>query len=366
MKITGKLLALTLAFLTLLCSCNNKKTTDKNIDNSGNGVGTDVTEKVTINPDDKAVFENTALKDVIANTLRKSPDNLTYGDLTDITGINISYYAEPIDNTNEYRDVWAVRTERTGFNEVFDIYYNTPKEERDSLETPLDYCFTATLDTFDNYNDIKLLTNLKNLSFSSEYTIIDINPFEFISNSPGLESISIYNFIVPNLEYAGKFTNLRSLSIGINRRNVESIESVNFIEDLTPLKNLTKLETLSIYGSIVYDLSPIEKLPNLSVLSITDGALCDISPVAKMENLTSVTFDYNGIKDISPLSALPKLETINLDYNYIRDLTPFENLNPDIIKYVSVDMNPINNDLPLRHLGENKVNLGYDVFWDQE
>ena len=29
MKITGKLLALTLAFLTLLCSCNNKKTTDK-------------------------------------------------------------------------------------------------------------------------------------------------------------------------------------------------------------------------------------------------------------------------------------------------------------------------------------------------
>lgn len=365
MKITGKILVLTLAFLTLLCSCNNKKTKDKAVDNLVNGTGADITEKVTINPDDKAVFENTNLKDVIANTLKKSPDELTYKDLADITGISISYYAERIGDTNEYRDVWTIRAERTGFNEVFDIYYNTSKEKRESLESPLDYCFTANFDNFDNYNDFKILTNLKDLSLSSEYTVIDINPLEYIKDISTLESLSIYNYIVPDLAYVEKLKNLRSFSIGINRRNIENAEAVDFIEDLSPLKSLTKLEGLYIYGSIVSDLSPIAELPNLSIISVTDGALGDISPVAKMKNLTSVTFDYNGIEDVSPLVALPKLETINLDYNYIRDLTPFENLNPDIIRYVSVDMNPINNDLPLRHLGEDKVNLGYDVSWDE-
>ncbi len=351
MKMTKKLSALLLASALLLCSCSQVESNNKE-EASGETV--------------LAEFESYDFKKIICETLDIAPHELTKKDLEQISGLNVYYYAERIADSNEYKPVWSVTVKKEGFDEVFDKYYNTPKEEREGLESPSDYSYNKQLEEFDGYEDIKLLKNLREISLNSEYMLIEEDPVKYFTGLTKLEDISLYNYAVPDLEDIGNFTELRNLGIGINLRNIPDGVEIEYIEDLTPLKTLTKLESLSLSGNIISDLSPITGLDSITDLSITNAALGDISPVAEMKNLKSVTFYYNGIEDVTPLTKIAGLEIFNLDYNYIQDVSPFANLDPNIVKYVSLDMNSISDDTPLKHLGKEKVNLGYDPYWDLE
>lgn len=358
MKLFKILLSLTVVSALLLTSCinNNKKTNESN--------ETGATEKHL--PTDLAVFSDPSFKNIIANTLNIFADNITYGDLAKITGLSINYYAEKIPESNSYKDVCNVVVMKDGFYAAFDKYYSVPADERVDLESPDDYSFSQVIDEFKGYNDIGLLTNLTTLSFNSDYKLIEYNPVEHFTNLKKLENLTFYNYVIPNLELFVNFPELRELSVGINLKTIPDGVKIDFIDDLTPLKSLTKLENLSLSGNIVSDLSPLVSLKNLEILSVNTAALTDISPVEHLKNLTSVTFYYNGISDITPLSKLPKLKYISLDYNYIMDISPFSQLDPTVVEYVSLDMNPIEDTTPLRHLGEDKVNFGFDPHWDVE
>ncbi len=317
--------------------------------------------------DDKTVdFVNFEFKKIIASALNKTAGEITEKDLEIITGLDVYYYAERIGTGMEYQKICSVTVKKQGFNEVFEAYYNTPSELRDGMETPEAYYYNQQMDEFKGYEDIKLLTNLETLSLNSEYELIDDNPVKHFRNLKKLRELSLYNYAVPNLEDIGNFTELENLSVGINLRNIPDGVEIEYIDDLTPLKNLTKLKTLSLSGNAVSDLSPIVSLDSITELYVTNAALGDISPIAGMQNLKTVTLIYNGISDVTPLTKIAGLEYINLDYNYIQDLTPFKALNPDVVKYVSVDMNGFSDDSPLRHLGEEKVNLGYMPYWENE
>lgn len=358
MKFSKRLLAFALISTFMLASCNGN--------NSGNNNNDAIEVSETYSATDKANFANSTFKEIIAKTLDIAPNDLTYGDLTDITGLSIDYYSERISNTDEYKDVWSVVVTKDGYDEAFEKYYAVPANERDGLESPQDYSYYENIEEFNGYEDLKLLTELRDLSFNSDYMIIDLNPMKYITNLEKLESLNIYNYNVPDLELTVNFPELKDLAVGINLRNIPDGEKIEYIEDLTPLQSLTKLESLSLSGNIISDLSPLAPLENLTSLSVIQAALTDITPVEHLKNLTSVTFYYNGISDVTPLTKLPKLEYITLDYNYISDISPFTQLNPDVVKYVSLDMNSIEDTEPLRHLGKDKVNFGYDPFWDYQ
>ena len=350
MKATIRILALLLICGSMFFSCDkNKKAVENDVEN-------DVVEK--------AVFKNDEFKSIVATALNKPADELTTDDLAVITGLDIYFYAERIENTSRYKEVCSVTLKKEGFDEVFEVYYNTPADEREGLKTPSDYSYNYQSETFEGYEDIKLLTNLKTISLSSEYQLIQEDPVKYFSDISGLEDVSIYNYVVEDLNEISRLTELTNLNIGINLRSIPDGVKITYIEDLTPLKKLTKLTTLSLSGNFISDLSPLVSLPNLTELSINNAALGDISPVAEMKNLTSVSFYYNGIEDVTPLSKLPKLEYIHLDYNYIKDLSPFRELDPNVVKYVSVDMNAFEDTTPLKHLGKDKVNFGYDPYWE--
>lgn len=366
MKFINKLTALAVLAALLLTSCSVFNKDSESTKSKGSVVGNS-TDKIAVDISrEKAVFKSNDVKELVADLLNKDSASLTYGDLNQIIGFDLYFYSERVNNTNEYKPVWSVTVKKSGFDEVFDKYYGVPSEERQNLENPANYYRNGQFDSFDGYEDLKYFTALTELSLSSEYMLAEFDPSVFFENLTGLENLSVYNYVIPNLDRIGKFTKLRQLSIGINLRSVPDGVQIEYIEDMTPLKNLTLLENLSLNGNIISDLSPITGLDKITDLTITNAALGDISPVAEMKNLKTVTFYYNGIEDITPLTKIPGLEIINLDYNYINDVSPFANLDPEVVKYVSLDMNGITDDTPLKHLGKERINLGYDPYWDIE
>lgn len=315
--------------------------------------------------EEKAIqFVDAEFGNVVAEAFSKDVSELTLQDLSNVEGVDIRYYSKYLSDTNSYKKVWSVSVTTKGYRNVYDYYFSADSSERENLPKPADYRFTTELQSFNGYSDLNKFPAIKELTIDSEYDIIKINPLQYITGLISIETLSVYNFAVPDLKPLTLFPNIKNLSIGLNPKNLEPDEKIDFITDISPLKQLKNLETLSLMGTAVSDLSPLVSLQNLKQLACTMSSLTNISPVARMTSLESVDFYYNAIENIEPLVNLPNLQYIRLDYNYISDVTPFANLDPDKIKYITLEMNAISDPSPMKHLGENKVYVGYDLYWD--
>ena len=313
---------------------------------------------------DKLTFADEGFKNIVAAAFEKEPDKLTSEDLARVVGIDVYYYAERVGNTNEYKDQWSVTICKDGYHAAYEAYYSAPEEDREGLTPPYEFAHNDKLDIFTGYEDFKYFTNVQDMSLTSEYTILKINPIGFITHMKSLEDLTVYNYVISDLQPISLFKNIKNLSIGVNLRQLAEGDKIDYIEDLTPLKSLEKLETLSLSGTSVSDLSPLSALKNLKTLSCTMSSLSDISSVAGIKSLEEVNFYFNGISDVTPLTKLPKLRTIYLDYNYITDVSPFAKLDANTIEYITLDMNSIEDLTPLKHLGKDKIYVGYDIYWD--
>lgn len=313
----------------------------------------------------EVTFNDADFATAVANAFSKDPAKLTQEDILSVEGIDIRYYAKYLEESNSYSNVWSVSILKEGYSRAYEEYFAADSKSRENIKKPSDFRFTTEFAAFNGYSDLNKFSAITNLSIESEYTVIKTDPLPFIIGLPALEKLSIYNFAVNSLDPVTFFPNITELTIGLNPRNLEPEDKINLISDISPLKRLPKLETLSLTGTVVSDLSPLVSLKNLKNLSCTMSALSDIAPVAKMTSLESVDFYYNAIENVEPLSLLPNLEYIRLDYNYISDVSAFASLDPDKIKYVTLEMNSIQDTSPMKHLGENKVYVGYDLYWDE-
>ena len=90
--------------------------------------------------------------------------------------------------------------------------------------------------------------------------------------------------------------------------------SGSLVSNLTPLKGLTKLESLQIsYIPGLETIEPIASLSNLKELQMKN-VLVDLSPIASLKNLTTLylTDGYDG--DLSALKEIyPNLKDKNFD-----------------------------------------------------
>lgn len=315
----------------------------------------------------KTTFQDEKFQAIVASAFNKTSAELTSKDYDDITGIDVYYYAERVSdvgNEIQYKDVWSVTLFKNGYHEAYDKYYSVDEDKRDGLISPYEFTYNDKLDNFTGYQDLINFKNVRDISFNSEYSVIEINPISFIAHMRSLESLSIYNFVVPSLNVVSNFTNLKKISVGLNLRQVGDDQKIEYITDISPLSYLKKLESISLTGAYFEDFTPLSKLNKLTSLSVSMGGLSDISSISELKSLEYVNLYYNGISDVTPLTKLPKLKNIILDYNYITDVSPFASLNPEVVEYVSLDMNSIDDVTPLKHLGKDKVYVGYDLYWD--
>ena len=146
---------------------------------------------------------------------------------------------------------------------------------------------------------------------------------------------------IKGLEYA---KNLKKLKLNENE-----------ISDITPLKDLTKLEYLEIQRNRIVDIKPLEKLTNLKFLKLYNNLIEDIAPLSNLTNLTGLDLHYNvtvggdeshkiiskGITDITPLKNLKNLTFLDLSANRIEDVSIIKGF--DKIEHLDISGNRVKN-----------------------
>ncbi len=101
------------------------------------------------------------------------------------------------------------------------------------------------------------------------------------------------------------------------------------IDDLSPIKNSTKMETLGIARNPISDLGPVSEMTKLDRLDVAKTKVSDLTPLKMMTALTELTLDGTEVTDLSPISGLSQLERLSLKETKIKDikmLSDFKNL----------------------------------------
>ena len=134
----------------------------------------------------------------------------------------------------------------------------------------------------------------------------------------GMETLETERTGVRDLAGIGLATGLRSLEIdeGWRRASDDAIRGVG------ELAGLTRLRTLTLYGTRLADLSPLSSLPELTYLYLTSCGLVDIGALSTLPRLRRLWVQFNRIADLAPLASLRSLTSVSLDGNPIVDATP--------------------------------------------
>ena len=200
------------------------------------------------------------------------------------------------------------------------------------------------------------MVNLKTLRISGNLTFDQLEPLSALKNLETLTIVpdgggTLY---ISDLSPLSKLTNLKSLDLMINNVSdftwVSGLTELRFLQltgdnatysNLDGLENLTKLESLRLpmrsmdqgtyeidalagltslvslnLCSHVKDLTPLENLTNLETLSLENGGYIEggfssLEPLKKLTNLTRLGL-YMETADLSPLAGLTKLQSFTL------------------------------------------------------
>ncbi len=227
--------------------------------------------------------------------------------------------------------------------------------------------------TEEDLQTIQGMANLKRLRMYSN----SMTDLQWVSQMTQLEQLEISgeNAIYENLDFLSGLTGLEVLHLPItaqgmgsydisalaNLTGLTTISIPHSVKDLTPLQNLTKLESLSLengYMSMERDsftsLEPLKNLVNLKrlyirVTSNIGKEPVDLMPLAGLTNMEDLSINvdnyvqengviYCSISSLSALSEMQKLQSLTLRVGGLTDISPLrelKNLDTLIISDVS-------------------------------
>ena len=146
----------------------------------------------------------------------------------------------------------------------------------------------------------------------SDTSISDLSP---IVNLSMLESLSLRETNVSNISPITKLTALQSLDLERTQ-----------ISDLTPLAKLTALGSLSLFHTPATNLAPIKGLRSLQSLKLSDPEVSDLDLLVKLPRLRSLDLAGSVVSDLSPLSKCLALQEVSLIATRVSNLSPLAGL----------------------------------------
>lgn len=129
-----------------------------------------------------------------------------------------------------------------------------------------------------------------------------------------------------NLTLYGRISQLDPCMIPLYTGLKEIFVGEGDVDDLSPLSNLSFLETIRVALSKVSDLTPIEKLTRLDRLDVSHTGVHDLKSVSYLANLTEIMLDEDNVTDLTPLAGLKKLEVVSIRKTPVKDLSPLKDL----------------------------------------
>ncbi len=142
-------------------------------------------------------------------------------------------------------------------------------------------------------------------------------------------------------------TDLEILDISYGWDNYSSGHNAD-LSDLSPLRNLTKLESLTLWGNKIRNLEPLSGLTNLTWLDLSHNRLSNIESLSGLTNLKGLDLSDNRFTNIKPLSGLTKLTWLDLFDNGISNIEPLSGMTK--LTYLNIWSNNISNIEPLSGL----------------
>lgn len=170
------------------------------------------------------------------------------------------------------------------------------------------------------------------------------------SNESG--GIDTYNnrkpFSIEGLQYA---VNLTRIEMGTNF-NYASQKYYGDIVDISPLANLTKLQTVYLQQNRIEDISPLENLTNITKLQLQFNAISDFTPIAGRK--------FSTFSATNQVVFLPTIK-INAKTRKAHLVFQFKNENGEIVPLEA--RNGI--AYPDRVVGSgNSISLVYKLYWN--
>lgn len=189
------------------------------------------------------------------------------------------------------------------------------------------------------------LTSLKRLNLGKNYNMLsagssdvkglDISPLKSLSL---LEEIDLSDNMLSDIDA------LRSLSL--LKRVVLTRNRIDDISPLSACKNLKYVDLSYNYGYNddntergVVDLSPLYEISSIETLIANYNIIEDVTGIEMLTELKHLDLSENFISDVTPISKLPKVETVILNRNSLVSIAPFKN--NEVIKTLDVSQNMI-------------------------
>lgn len=194
--------------------------------------------------------------------------------------------------------------------------------------------------TAENLNDIQLLKNLEEFTFTGTY---------FLSSSLDID-FSILSTLINFNSLVLERVNNKIISLPENLE-ILSINKGEF--DLNLLKNLNNLKKLNITSQSTTDISALANLPQLKYLRLSRNEIQDISPISNLINLEELYLNANNIENIEALNNLINLEILNIGSNKIANINSLSNLVK--LRSLIINFNHIDDISSLEKL----INLNY-------
>jgi len=130
------------------------------------------------------------------------------------------------------------------------------------------------------------------------------------------------------------------------------------LDDLSPIEDLTKLESLRASLNKVNDIKPLSKMTKMDRLDLGQTKVSDLEPLEEMTKLTELSLDGTPVADLSPLSEMKDLERLSIKRTQVKDVSPLKDLAK--LKFVYVTDTPADQDpmsfAPLRANGTKIMN----------
>jgi hypothetical protein len=198
-------------------------------------------------------------------------------------------------------------------------------------------------------SSLTALTNIEHIHLaanpcgtpSDKMVQVDIS---FISALKKLKSLYLTCVNVENLQAVSGLSELEEIHI----TELKSTTRGDAVVDLSPFKNLTKVQNLIIKKSNVVDISGLGNMTKMKELRIIDSPVSDISALSGMTSLVKLELGKAKVKDLTPLRNLRSLDVLDLADNPVEDLTPIENLTKlTVLKITNTKVETL---MPLRKL----------------
>lgn len=220
-------------------------------------------------------------------------------------------------------------------------------------------------------------------------------------SDPGIfknvESLTLWNCRVENIEKLGQCKDLQFLEIDDGSLEFTTIDDLGFLKCLRKLETLSlpdmgvsdikdiiqldELKQLFLSGNNISNLEGIEQLEDLEVLYIsrnpienieenlerigllkklkvfraTELGITSLEWVKELKNLERLYISQNPIEDIEELTGLSQLKVLVADDCKITDLSPLKEL--ENLERVSVERNPIEDDSVLEEIEIKYANI---------